>query len=123
VSFPRLFTRLVETTTTTLLTKGKGGTPYTEFRTILMGMMEAYRAEGDMLVITKHLLDRDVFETIEMAARARARGWAPLAGTCAGCGLPLMPPKELGAGNGAPQVRARARAQVGTGVRGRGRVR
>ena len=103
VSFPRLFTRLVETTTTTTpLAEGQGGTPYTEFRAILTGMMEAYRAEGDMLVITKHLLDRDVFETIELAARARARGWAPQAGTCAGCRLPLMPPaKPLGAGTGA----------------------
>ena len=103
VSFPRLFTRLVETTTTTTpLAEGQGGTPYTEFRAILTGMMEAYRAEGDMLVITKHLLDRDVFETIELAARARARGWAPQAGMCAGCRLPLMPPaKPLGAGTGA----------------------
>ena len=103
VSFPRLFTRLVETTTTTTpLAEGQGGTPYTEFRAILTGMMEAYRAEGDMLVITKHLLDRDVFETIELAARARARGWAPQAGTCAGCRLPLMPPaKPLGGGTSA----------------------
>ncbi|KAH9028763.1 Golgi CORVET complex core vacuolar protein 8-domain-containing protein [Lactarius pseudohatsudake] len=85
VSFPRLFTRLVGTSTTTR------GTQYTEFRTILTGMMEAYRAEGDMLAITKHLLDRDVFETVEMAARARARGWAPRAGTCAGCRRPLAP--------------------------------
>jgi hypothetical protein len=123
VSFPRLFTRLVETTTTTLLTKGKGGTPYTEFRTILTGMMEAYRAEGDMLVITKHLLDRDVFETIEMAARARARGWAPRAGTCAGCGLPLMPPKELGAGNGAPTGSGAGAGRNRSKGKGKGAVR
>jgi hypothetical protein len=89
VSFPRLFTRLVETTTSAGVTK-----QYTEFRTILTGMMEAYRAEGDMLAITKHLLDRDVFETVEMAARARARGWAPRAGTCAGCRRPLAPAKD-----------------------------
>ncbi len=101
ISFPRLFTRLVETTTkaTSLLSEG-GGTPYTEFRTILTGMMEAYRAEGDMLVITKHLLDRDVFETMEVAARTRARGWTPRAGTCAGCKLPLMPAKPSDAGIG-----------------------
>ena len=56
-----------------------------EFRTILAGMMEACRAEGDVLVISKRMLDRDVFETVEMAARARA-------GTsCAGCRRPLMP--------------------------------
>ena len=114
VSFPRLFTRLVETTTTTTLSsEGQGGTPYTEFRAILTGMMEAYRAEGDMLVITKHLLDRDVFETIEMASRARARGWAPLAGTCAGCGLSLMPAKQLGASTG-PHVGAGAGAGSGS---------
>ncbi|KAI0301028.1 Golgi CORVET complex core vacuolar protein 8-domain-containing protein [Multifurca ochricompacta] len=59
------------------------GTPYTEFRTILTGMMEAYRAEGDMLMITKHLLDRDVFQTIEMATRARTRGWTPRVNSCA----------------------------------------
>jgi len=52
-------------------------------------MMEAYRAEGDVIAITKRLLDRDVFETVEMAARARARGWAPRA--CAGCRRPLAP--------------------------------
>ena len=92
VSFPRLFTRLVEETTTT--TSVAMTTQYTEFRTILTGMMEAYRAEGDMLVITKHLLDRDVFETVEMAARARARGWAHRAGTCAGCRRPLAPPTK-----------------------------
>ena len=89
VSFPRLFTRLVETTTTA--GPAAGATPYTEFRTILTGMMEAYRAEGDMLAITKHLLDRDVFETVEMAAKARARGWASRVGACAGCRRPLAP--------------------------------
>lgn len=102
-SFPQLFTRLVEATTSSLsssLGNADGGTPYTEFRAILTGMMEAYRAEGDMLVITKHLLDRDVFETIEMAARARARGWTPRVGTCAGCKLPLMPAKQPDAGTG-----------------------
>jgi vacuolar protein sorting-associated protein 8 len=93
VSFPRLFTRLVETTTSADVGRG---TPYTEFRTILTGMMEAYRAEGDMLVITKHLLDRDVFETTEMAARVRVRGWATRTETCAGCRRPLLlMPAEL----------------------------
>ena len=126
-SFPRLFTRLVETTTkaTSSLSKadGQGGTPYTEFRAILTGMMEAYRAEGDMLVITKHLLDRDVFETIEKAARARARGWSPWAGTCAGCKLPLMPAKQPDAGTG-NNAGAGSSAGVGAGKsrsRGKGK--
>ena len=96
VSFPRLFKRLVETTTASVVSTASAGagrgTPYTEFRTILTGMMEAYRAEGDMLVITKRMLDRDVFETVEMAARARARGWGSRVGTCAGCRRPLTMP-------------------------------
>ena len=141
-SFPRLFTRLVETTTkaTSSLSSslgeadGQGGTPYTEFRAILTGMMEAYRAEGDMLVITKHLLDRDVFETIEMAARARARGWTPQTGTCAGCKLPLMPSKQpdtgtgtgnhagagssAGSGSGAGKSRSRIKGKGKGAVRG-----
>ncbi|KAI0245855.1 hypothetical protein BJV78DRAFT_1287056 [Lactifluus subvellereus] len=71
VSFPRLFTRRVETTTTTASTGAGHGTRYTEFRTILT---EAYRAEGDMLVITERMLDRDVFETVEMAARVGVAG-------------------------------------------------
>ena len=73
-------------------------------RTVLTGAMVTYRVEGDMVVITKHLLDRDVFETGEMAAHARSRGWAMWAGagTCAGCRQPVMPPKQrLGVGNGA----------------------
>jgi hypothetical protein len=127
ISFPRLFTRLVEATATEDQSAGGGGTPYTEFRTILTGMMEAYRAEGDMLVITKHLLDRDVFETVELAARARSRGWAmrDATGTCAGCRLPLVPLREQqvvgvsgnGAGVGASLGRDRCKGK------GKGAVR
>ena len=119
ISFPRLFTRLVETTTTMKARAekpgGGGGTPYTEFRTILTGMMEAYRAEGDVLVIAKRLLDRDVFETVEMAARARARGWAMRGGTCAGCRLPLMMPSSSKQVGGAG-VQAGAPMAAGSGA-------
>jgi hypothetical protein len=63
-SFPRLFTRLVSTMASITASAGSE-TRYTEFRAILAvtGIMKAYRAEGDMLVITKRMLDRDVFET------------------------------------------------------------
>jgi hypothetical protein len=57
-------------------------------------MMKAYRAEGKMLVITKLLLGRDVFEKVEMAVHARSQGWATQAragaGACAGCQRPLI---------------------------------
>ena len=72
-----------------------------------------------MLVIAKHLLDQDVFETVEMAARTRSRGWAMRAGagTCAGCQQPLMPSKQrLGVGNGACAAAATG-ASPGVGLR------
>ena len=76
-----------------------------------------------MLVITKYLLGRNVFKTIEMAARARARRWA--AGwDCAGCRVPSA--KQLGAGTvphagvGASAARSGGRKGCGEGVRGQG---
>ncbi|KAF8210322.1 Golgi CORVET complex core vacuolar protein 8-domain-containing protein [Mycena galopus ATCC 62051] len=84
VSFPRLFERLV-----TSATHASTGTQYTEFRTILTGMLESYRSDGDMLTISKNLVDRDLFETVAEATRERARGWAPLGRTCTVCRKPL----------------------------------
>ncbi|KAJ7096273.1 Golgi CORVET complex core vacuolar protein 8-domain-containing protein [Mycena epipterygia] len=80
VSFPRLFKRLV-----TSATHASTGTQYTEFRTILTGMLESYRSDGDMLAISKNLVDRDLFETVAEATRERARGWAPHSRTCTVC--------------------------------------
>lgn len=84
VSFPRLFRRLVNSAPTST------NTQYNEFRIILSGMLESYRSDGDMLVITKHLVDRDLFEAISDVARERARGWAPVSATCAYCQTPLI---------------------------------
>ncbi|OBZ70878.1 Vacuolar protein sorting-associated protein 8 [Grifola frondosa] len=83
VSFPRLFKRLVGSASKGHVSKG---TLYTEFRTILTGMLESFRSEGDMLVITKHLVDRDLFGTIEQLAHERVKGWAPSQGACYSCG-------------------------------------
>jgi hypothetical protein len=88
VSFPRLFKRLVDTATHAHISTG---TPYTEFRTILTGMLESYRSDGDMLIMTKHLIDRDLFETVEEFARERVRGWTPDSlGTCFHCRQSLL---------------------------------
>ncbi|KAJ6586971.1 Golgi CORVET complex core vacuolar protein 8-domain-containing protein [Mycena vulgaris] len=84
VSFPRLFKRLV-----TSATHASTGTQYTEFRTILTGMLESYRSDGDMLAISKNLVDRDLFETVAEATRERARGWAPHSRSCTVCRKPL----------------------------------
>jgi len=84
VSFPRLFKRLVNSA------PASTNTQYTEFRIILTGMLESYRSDGDMLLITKHLIDRDLFATVSEVARERARGWAPPRATCAFCRNPLI---------------------------------
>ncbi|KAJ7497350.1 Golgi CORVET complex core vacuolar protein 8-domain-containing protein [Mycena latifolia] len=85
VSFPRLFKRLV-----TSATHASTGTQYTEFRTILTGMLESYRSDGDMLAISKNLVDRDLFETVAEAIRERARGWAPHSRVCTVCQKMLL---------------------------------
>ncbi|KAJ3845937.1 hypothetical protein EV368DRAFT_89837 [Lentinula lateritia] len=88
VSFPRLFNRLVNAATHSQVTTG---TQYTEFRSILTGMLESYHSDGDMLIITKHLLDRDLFETLEDATRERVHGWTPSRITdCSMCCKPLL---------------------------------
>ncbi|RDB25342.1 Vacuolar protein sorting-associated protein 8 [Hypsizygus marmoreus] len=84
VSFPRLFKRLVTSA------PASTSTQYTEFRIILTGMLESYRSDGDMLVITKHLVDRDLFETMAEIARERDRGWGPSQLTCLYCRKPLL---------------------------------
>ncbi|GLB37457.1 putative to vacuole [Lyophyllum shimeji] len=84
VSFPRLFKRLVNSAPPSMHSQ------YTEFRTILTSMLESYRSEGDMLVITKHLADRDLFETMVELARERDRGWSSSVTTpCVYCRKPL----------------------------------
>jgi hypothetical protein len=73
VSFPRLFKRLVDPG---LYADSTPGTPYTEFRTILTGMLESYRSDGDMLSISQKLLHRDVFDTVEEYTKEKMRGWS-----------------------------------------------
>ncbi|KAF8630633.1 hypothetical protein AX15_002784 [Amanita polypyramis BW_CC] len=83
VSFPRLFKRLVESVS------ASSGAQYTEFRSILTGMLESYRSDGDMLVITKHLVHRDLFETTAVYSHERVKGWAPSVTACVHCHKPI----------------------------------
>ncbi|KAG7098602.1 hypothetical protein E1B28_000526 [Marasmius oreades] len=87
VSFPRLFSRLVNSATQSESTTR---THYNEFRSILTSMLESYRSDGDMLTITKHLLDRDVFDTMAEAARQQVRGWTPSRQDCTYCRKPIF---------------------------------
>ncbi|KAI0084880.1 Golgi CORVET complex core vacuolar protein 8-domain-containing protein [Irpex rosettiformis] len=82
VSFPRLFKRLVDAGRINHVSQGA---QYNEFRTILTGMLESYRSDGEMLVITQHLMARDMFESVEELAKARSRGWAPSRRVCTIC--------------------------------------
>ncbi|KAL4252775.1 VPS8 family protein [Abortiporus biennis] len=82
ISFPTLFKRLVDSTAEG---HAKHGAIYNEFRSILTGMLESYRGEGDMLTITKHLVDRDLFDNLEVLARERVRGWRPIQERCSRC--------------------------------------
>ena len=84
VSFPRLFKRLVDSTPSAT------GSHYTEFRMILTSMLESYRSDEDLLIILKHLLDRDVFEMVLQGNKERACGWTASRGTCQYCHNPLL---------------------------------
>ncbi|QRV79421.1 vacuolar protein sorting-associated protein 8 [Ceratobasidium sp. AG-Ba] len=86
LSFPRLFRRLLDTSQEGVLpTKNT----YTEFRLILTGMLETYRAEGDVLGITKRLMEQDLFEVVQEHVHARQRGWKTNVPICAGCSVEL----------------------------------
>ncbi|KAF8844392.1 hypothetical protein BDN67DRAFT_771415 [Paxillus ammoniavirescens] len=87
VSFPRLFKRLVDPG---LYAASTSGTPYTEFRTILTGMLESYRSDGDMLFMSQRLLDRDVFDVVEEFTKEKMRGWSAQRGVCTHCHQALL---------------------------------
>ncbi|KAH8107891.1 Golgi CORVET complex core vacuolar protein 8-domain-containing protein [Cristinia sonorae] len=83
VSFPVLFKRLVSGAAAS----GQGAV-YDEFRVILTGMLESYRSDGDLLGITRQILERDFYEVVEECSRERIRGWGPAMGDkrrCWGC--------------------------------------
>ncbi|KAI6134537.1 Golgi CORVET complex core vacuolar protein 8-domain-containing protein [Pisolithus croceorrhizus] len=89
VSFPRIFKRLVDPG---LYIGPSSGTSYTEFRTILTSMLESYRTDEDMLVISKHLLSRDVFDTVEEYTKEKAKGWSASHSICKYCHNSLLRP-------------------------------
>ena len=95
VSFPRLFKRLVDPA---LYSDSTPGTPYTEFRMVLTGMLESYRSDGDMLSISQKLLHRDVFDTVEEYTKEKMRGWS-VPHICLRCHQTLLPHERSGSTN------------------------
>ena len=90
LSFPRLFKRLVEASTPT--SKAEKGRAYSEFRAILTGMLDSYRAEGDMLSMTTRLVEADLFMAIQEMAEKRQRGWRAAMNMCDVCGKAISSP-------------------------------
>ena len=88
LSFPRLFKRLVDEST---MASGKAkGRAYSEFRTILTGMLDSYRSEGEMLSMTTRMVEEDLFLSIEEVTKRRQMGWRPAVGVCGKCGKDLV---------------------------------
>lgn len=88
LSFPRLFKRLVDASTTTTKQSSKGRA-YSEFRTILMGMLDSYRAEGEMLNMTTKLVEADLGEVTTEFVEKSMRGWRAEGVQCGECGEKL----------------------------------
>lgn len=79
VSFPRLFKRLVDATPSSKRS-------YSEFRSILGGMLASHKAEGEMLLMTTRLMQSDLFLQVDELTRRRQQGRRPVDGVCQRCG-------------------------------------
>jgi len=80
LSFPRLFKHLVEASSTPTTPGGsqaKDPRAYSEFRSILTGMMDTYRSDTEVLGVTIRLVERDLFQSVKEMTKERAKGWRP----------------------------------------------
>ncbi|KAL1925581.1 uncharacterized protein VTP21DRAFT_464 [Calcarisporiella thermophila] len=57
-----------------------------DLRDILMGMLDAYRYDGNLLAMTNRLFDNDLFLGVEGVVKSRGRGWRPRRSACDICG-------------------------------------
>ncbi|WWC97691.1 hypothetical protein V866_004575 [Kwoniella sp. B9012] len=101
LSFPRLFKKLVDASTTGTNTGGQKGRTYAEFRTILTGMLDSYRAEGEMLSMTTRLVETDLFEILAILKARRESGWTLVSSDCGACGETLDGEETVVRANGA----------------------
>jgi len=109
LSFPRLFKRLVDGSAddtaggtdardaadsgTNVKRKGHGRSrprAYAQFRSILTSMLESYRMESEVLVMTTRLVQDDLFGNVKDLTERRVSGWRPVQGVCDGCGEDLF---------------------------------
>ncbi|WWC64174.1 uncharacterized protein I303_106782 [Kwoniella dejecticola CBS 10117] len=85
LSLPRLFKRLVDASTSASPGSKKGRT-YAEFRTILTGMLDSYRSEGELLNMTTRLIEADLFDILVELKVKRESGWRSVSCDCDACG-------------------------------------
>jgi hypothetical protein len=85
ISPPALFRRLVED-------GDAQGRYYAEVRSVVDGLMSAYRLRVDVLGLTHKLVERDVYGALSDLTRKRQRGWRPAsaAARCQGCHMALF---------------------------------
>jgi len=96
LSFPRLFKRLVDSSS-------KRSKAYKDFRVILTGMLESYRSEGEMLTMTVKLVEADLFVSVKEMADRRQAGWSLGTTQCIDCGDALLGQTDIqvqGSGQG-----------------------
>jgi hypothetical protein len=96
LSFPRLFKRLVDSSS-------KRSRAYKDFREILTGMLESYRSEGEMLTMTVRLVEADLFVSVKEMTDRRQAGWSLSSRYCNICGNELLGGQSveiLGSGQG-----------------------
>ncbi|PWN53237.1 hypothetical protein IE53DRAFT_384301 [Violaceomyces palustris] len=102
VSFPSLFKKLVSSGNRDqhhyhqdgMDTHGSKSTRYQEVRSVLEGMISAYKLRTDLLGIANRLFDRDTFDRFKALNSKRKRGWRGFATaqgeTCSGCGTIIL---------------------------------
>lgn len=91
LSLPRLFKRLVDSASKE---RSSGRSSYSEFRLILTGMLDSYRAEGDLLLITNHLIQRDLFFVVEEYTKRQYQGARARDFHCSACKCSLEPVQD-----------------------------
>lgn len=60
-------------------------------------MLESYRSEGEMLLMSKRLMEADLFGAVEELNKKRQCGWSPVSRVCR-CGEEVQQGVLLGSG-------------------------
>ncbi|KAK9720596.1 hypothetical protein K7432_004057 [Basidiobolus ranarum] len=84
LSLPRLLLRLIQSHSVGD-EEESGIQTVAEFRDVFFGILDTYKYEGQLLEMTNRLVDRDLFNGVELATKYRSRGWRLSRGRCELC--------------------------------------